>query len=149
MTEPDQTVEELMEKPRIGFLIASAVAAVLAVIAYIFEEDIVSGGAEDTGITFAFLLISLVLASMFLMLCYRVPRIGNRLLGYHRLNAQSKMTVKSDVQYSAGYKAESGVETKQLSSRRKQARHSRKKLAAVTREMQQQSTQDNDQNKSE
>lgn len=140
MTEPDQTVEELMEKPRIGFLIASAVAAVLAVSAYIFEEDIVS---EDTGITFAFLLISLVLMSMFLMLCYRVPRIGNRLLGYHRLNTHSKMTAKSDVQYSAGYKAESGVETKQLSSRRKQARHSRKKLAAVTREMQQQAAQDN------
>lgn len=149
MTDPDPNIEDMMEKPRIGFLIASAIAAVLAIVAYIFEEDIVGSGPGDTGITFAFLLISLVLASMVLLLCYRVPRIGNRLLGYHRLTAKPKMTAKSDVQYTAGFKSETGVETKQLSSRRKQARHSRKKLAAITREMQQQAAKEAEQDKPE
>lgn len=137
-TLPDQTLNEMMQKPRIGFLIASGVAALLAVVAYIYEEDIVGVGQTDGSLTYAILLIVLVLAAMFLMICYRVPRMGNKLLGYHRLNAQPKMTAKSDVQYSAGFKSETGVETKRLNSRRKQARHSRKKLAAVTREMQQQ-----------
>ncbi len=140
----DHTVEVMMQKPRIGFLIASAIAALLAVAAYVFEDQIVGGGPGNSGISFAFLLISLVLAAIFLLLCYRVPRIGNRLLGYHKLNAQPKITPKSDVQYSAGFKAETGVETKQLNSRRKQARHSRKKLAAVTREMQQKAASKDD-----
>lgn len=140
-TEPDQTLNEMMQKPRIGFLIASGVAAVLAVVAYIYEDEIVNAGQTDGSLTYAILLIVLVLAAMFLMVCYRVPSMGNRLLGYHRLNAQPKMTAKSDVQYSAGFKSDTGVETKRLNSRRKQARHSRKKLAAVTREMQQQSAE--------
>lgn len=140
-TTPDQMLNEMMQKPRIGFLVASGVAALLAVIAYIYEDEIVSMGETDGSLTYAILLIILVLAAMFLMVCYRVPSMGNKLLGYHRLNAQPKMTAKSDVQYSAGFKADTGVETKRLNSRRKQARHSRKKLAAVTREMQQQTAE--------
>lgn len=140
----DHTIQAMMEKPRIGFLAASAIAALLAVVAYVFEDQIVGGGPGDSGISFAFLLISLLLAAIFLLLCYRVPRIGNRLLGYHKLDAQLKATPKSDVQYSAGFTSETGVETKQLNSRRKQARHSRKKLAAVTREMQQEAASNAD-----
>lgn len=141
MTEPDQTLNEMMQKPRVGFLIASGVSALLAVLAYIYEEDIVGAGQSDSSLTYAILLMFLVLASMFLMVCYRQPSLGNKLLGYHRLKAQPKMTAKSDVQYSAGFKSETGVETKRMNSRRKQARHSRKRFAAVTREMQQQTAE--------
>ncbi len=138
MTQPDDDFLTEMQKPRIGFLISSAIAAFLAAAAYIFEDDIVNANPDDSGVTFALLLIVLVLAAMFMLLCYRVPSIGNRLLGYHKLTGGAKNTIKSDVQYTAGLKTEGAVEAKQMSSRRKQARHSRKKLAAITREMKQQ-----------
>lgn len=144
MTEPDQTVHEMMQKPRVGFLIASGVCAALAVVAYIYEDEIVGTGPTDSGLTYAFLLVFLVLATMALMICYRVPALGNKVLGYDRLSTQQKMSAKSDVQYSAGFKADTAVETKRLNSKRKQARHSRKKLAAVTREMQQKQKSEGD-----
>ncbi len=133
--EGDDFQVELM-KPKMGFLIASGIAAVLAMVVYLFEEDITAGAQNDTGITFAFLLIALVLLAMFFMLCYRVPRIGNRLMGYDKLTGRKK-TVKSDVQFTAGFKSETAVDAKRMNTKRKQARHSRRKLAAITREMQQ------------
>ena len=72
---------------------------------------------------------------MFFMLCYRVPTIGARLMGYHKLTGDKK-SVKSDVQFTAGFKSETAVDAKRLNTKRKQARHSRRKLAAITREMQ-------------
>jgi hypothetical protein len=57
-------------------------------------------------------------------------------LGYDRFTAQNSKKINSDVQYSAGFKLPSGVDTKRQNSQRKQTRASRKKLAAVTREMQ-------------
>lgn len=146
MVDPDEAVEDLMEQPRIGFLISAAVTAVLAIVAYLLEDSIV-GRDGDGALTFAFLLIVLVLACMVMLVCYRVPRLGNRLLGYHRLNTNPKPAAKSDMQYTAGFKSETGVDTKRQSSRRKQARHSRKKLAAITREMQQQATEKPEQDK--
>jgi len=127
-------------KPKMGFLLASGAAAVLAMVVYIFEDDITTSAQGDTGITFAFLLIALVLLAMFFMLCYRVPTIGARLLGYHKLTG-AKKTVKSDVQFTAGFKSETAVDTKRLNTKRKQARHSRRKLAAITREMQQEKSE--------
>ena len=136
MDEPNDSLNEMMQKPRLGFLVAAAVSALLAVLAYIFEEEIV-GPTGEGGITYALLLVVLVLVTMTLVVCYRVPRFGNRLLGYHKLNANPKMTAKSDVQYSAGFKSDTAVDTKRINSKRKQSRHSRKHYAAVTREMQQ------------
>lgn len=140
MMEDDSDFNTQMQKPRTGFLISAGIAAALAAGAYIFQDDF--AGPDDSGVTLALVLLVLVFAAMFLLLCYRVPRIGNRLLGYHKLNSDEKMSVKSDVQYSAGFKSDTAVDTKRLNSRRKQARHSRKKLAAITREMQQQATAD-------
>lgn len=133
MTDEDDFHSEL-HKPKVGFLIASGVSALLAVVAYLLEDEIVRGVGGD--ITFAFILIVLVLAAMVLMLCYRNPAFGARLLGYHRLTPKPKQQMKADMQYTAGFKSETGVDMKRQSSRRKQARHSRKKLAQVTREMQ-------------
>ena len=137
MDEPNDSLNEMMAKPRIGFLVAAAFSALLAVGAYIFEDEIIGPAGEDS-VTYALLLVVLVLVTMALLVCYRVPSLGNRVLGYHRLNANPKMAAKSDVQYSAGFKSDTGVDTKRVNSRRKQTRHSRKHYAAVTREMQQQ-----------
>lgn len=147
MDEPNDSLNELMQKPRLGFLIAATISALLAVAAYVFEEEII-GPAGEGAVTYALLLVVLVLVTMVLVVCYRVPRLGNQLLGYHKLNAQPKLKAKSDVQYSAGFKSDTGVDTKRVNSRRKQARHSRKHYAAVTREMQQQD-QDSDTGKTE
>lgn len=137
--QEDDFQTELL-KPKMGFLLASGTAAALAMGVYIFEDDITSGAPGDTGITFAFLLIALVLLAMFFMLCYRVPTIGARLMGYHKLTGDKK-SVKSDVQFTAGFKSETAVDAKRLNTKRKQARHSRRKLAAITREMQQEKSE--------
>lgn len=140
MEQQDDDFQAELLKPKMGFLLASGAAAVTAMVVYLFEDDITSGAPGDTGITFAFLLIALVLLAMFFMLCYRVPRIGARLMGYHKLTGDEK-TAKSDVQFTAGFKSETAVDTKRLNTKRKQARHSRRKLAAITREMQQEKSE--------
>ena len=139
MKNQDDDVQAMLMRPRMGFLLASGAAAFVAMVVYIYEDDIISGAPGDSGITFAFLLIALVLLAMFFLLCYRVPKIGARLLGYHKLTGEKK-TVKSDVQFTAGFKSETAVDTKRLNTKRKQARHSRRKLAAITREMQQENS---------
>lgn len=139
MIDNDTYRRDLINTPRSGFLVASAIAAVLTVVVFLYEDEIVSASAGDGALVYVFLIVALVFATMGLLLCYRVPRVGNRLLGYTRLAADpSKQTreVKSDVQYSAGFKSDGAVEAKQLNSKRKMARHSRKRLAAITREMQ-------------
>lgn len=140
MTKDDDDFQADLLKPKMGFLLASGSAAVLAVVVYLYEEDITTGAQNDTGITFAFLLIALVLLAMFFLLCYRVPGIGNRIMGYDKLTGRKK-TVKSDVQFTAGFKSETAVDAKRMNTKRKQARHSRKKLAAITREMQQENSE--------
>ena len=127
-------------KPKMGFLVAAGITAGLAMAVYFLEDQIGTGGPDDTGITFVFLLITLVLAAMFLLLCYRRPHIGNRLMGYHKLTGD-KNAVKSDVQFTAGFKSETAVDAKRMNTKRKQARHSRKKFAAITREMQQKNSE--------
>lgn len=119
--------------PRRGFLWAATVFSIAAVIAYVFEEDVIlAGGAMG----YAFLLIMLVLLALVMVQCYRVPRLGNRLLGYDVVILNPAKKLKSDVQYSAGFKSETGADVKRKNSRRKQARSSRKKLAQATRDMQ-------------
>lgn len=143
MTDDDTYRRDLINTPRTGFLVASAVAALLTVVVFLYEDEIVSAQTGDGALVYIFLIVALVFATMGLLLCYRVPRIGNQLLGYTRLAAdpsKQNRDVKSDVQYSAGFKTDGAVEAKQLNSKRKMARHSRKRLAAVTREMQKERT---------
>lgn len=135
MSETEDELKAIADTPRLIFLVAAAVLAGLAFFAYFLEDTIVSEDGRGA-LTFAFILISLVFGAMFMLLCYRNPRLGNRLLGYSvSQNAQSPKA-KSDVQYSAGFKGETGIDVKMRSTARKQARHSRKKLAEITRQMQ-------------
>lgn len=132
MSEQKDIKQEALE-PRRVFLIAGSITSVLGVLAYLYEETIVITSGP---VAFAVILVFLVLISLFLILCYRKPAWGNRLLGYDIVLVNPDKKIKSDVQYSGGFKAESGVETKRMNSKRKQARYSRRKLAQVTREMQ-------------
>lgn len=120
-------------KPKVIFLILASVAALGAVVAYMYQSAIV----EASGITtFAFLLLMLVLIAMGFMLCYRVPKIGNRLLGYDIVIGPKEKPVNEGYHYTGVFKVETGVDTKRQNSKRKQSRYNRRKIAAVTREMQ-------------
>lgn len=137
MSEIEDELKAEAAKPRRGFLVAAAAASAAAVAAYVFEEDII---LRSGGLGYAILLIGLVFIALALVLCYRNPRLGNRLLGYDIVVADTGPKAKSDVQYSGGFKAETGVETKRMNSKRKQTRYSRRKFAQVTREMQKEQT---------
>jgi len=133
MSEITDELKAEAARPRRGFLVAAAVASALAAIAYVFEEDIIlSSGAMG----YAFLLIVLIFLAAGLMFCYKNPRFGSRLLGYDVVLRDPAKKIKSDVQFSGGFKADTGADTKRMNSKRKQARYSRRKLAQVTREMQ-------------
>jgi len=138
MSELKDEIEAEAARPRPGFLVAAGACIALALGAYMFEDEIVidAGGAQ---LTFAVLLIALVLGAMGLVLCFRNPRLGNRLLGYDVVITKQKKGVKSDLQFSAGFKNPTGADTKRMNSKRKQTRYDRRKLAKVTRDMQQKS----------
>ncbi len=137
MTEIRDEIEAEALKPHPGFLVAAAVCIGLAFSAYFYEDDFV-GNAGEGALLFAFTLIFLIFAAMGLVLCYRDPRLGNRLLGYDIVLKKPRMREKTNVQYSAGFRSETGADTKRRNSKRKQHRASRRHLAQVTREMQQQ-----------
>jgi hypothetical protein len=136
MSKTEDELKAELYKPRPIFLIAAGICASLAFFTYFLEDSIVAPDGQGA-LTFAFILISLVFGAMLLLLCYRNPRLGNKILGYDVLPKQSAPSAKSDVQYSAGFKSETGLDSKHRNTQRKQARHSRKKLAEVTRKMQQ------------
>ncbi len=120
-------------RPRRGFLIAASLTSFAAVAAYIYEEAIVSLSGSTV---FAIVLAILVLLAMFFVLCFRVPRIGNKLLGFDVILTAPKQKEKASLQYTGSFNIETGAETKRMNTKRKQARHSRRKFAEVTRKMQ-------------
>lgn len=135
MSEISDELKAEASKPRRVFLIAAAVVSAMLVAAYVFQDDIMLASSP---LAYGALLIFLVLLALALVACYRTPRLGNRLLGYDIVIVNpDKQGVKSDVQYGGGFKTDSGADAKRMNSKRKQARYSRRKLAQVTREMQQ------------
>ncbi|UTW54294.1 hypothetical protein [Kordiimonas sp. SCSIO 12610] len=130
--EQDDIMQEARQ-PKPIFLVLASLAAAGAVAAYLYQDTIV----ETSGITtFAFLLLMLVLIAMGFMLCYRVPQIGNRLLGYGVIISPKDKTVNEGYHYTGTFKVETAVDTKRQNSKRKQSRYNRRKIAALTREMQ-------------
>ena len=136
MSEIQDEIDADALRPRPVFLVAAAISIGLALGAYLFEEEIVAGTGGGQ-LSFAFLLVFLVLVAMGLVMCFRNPRLGNRLLGYDVVLRKPNKGAKSDLQFSAGFKAETGADKKRMNSKRKQARYNRRKLAQATRDMQQ------------
>lgn len=149
MGKEDADLKAEALRPRPVFLWVAAVVASLAVVAYLFEGvfiDASGGGAMG----YALLLSLLVVLAIFFVFCYRVPSLGNRLLGYGiAFDKNVDRKEKSSLQYTGSFQVETGLSEKRVASRRKQARHSRRKLAEVTRQMQAESTSSADQTKAD
>ncbi|WP_286830853.1 MULTISPECIES: hypothetical protein [Kordiimonas] len=116
-------------RPRIGFLIASAITGAAAVVAYF------ALAAQSGDFLYVLLIGCLIFLAMFLLLCYRQPQLGNRFLGYDIVSTPRREKEKSSLNYAGSFEVESGATEKRMASKRKQARHSRRKLAEVTRQM--------------
>jgi len=145
--EEDLAAEAL--RPRPVFLWIASVTATLAVMAYLFE-DVVIGASGGGAMGYALLLTILVVLSIFFVFCYRMPSLGNRLLGYSvAFDKPTERKEKSSLQYTGSFQVETGLSEKRVASRRKQARHSRRKLAEVTRQMQAVESATSDQKKAD
>ncbi len=135
MSEISDELKAEAVKPRRVFLVAAAIVSGLVAAAYVYQDDVMRASSP---LAYGALLIVLVLLALALVACYRTPRLGNSLLGYDIvITDPDKKGVKSDVQYGGGFKTDSAADAKRMNSRRKQARSTRRKLAQVTREMQQ------------
>ena len=137
MSEDDYMQEAL--KPRPGFLLVAAVFAGLTVAAYLYEPVIIEM-SDGSNVPFAVLLTALVLASIVMVLFYRNPRLGNRLLGYGAVfdSPDTREDDSGGYHFSGGFKSsDTATSAKRMNSRRKQARATRRQYAKVTREMQQ------------
>ena len=132
MSEITDELKAEAVRPHRGFLVVAAVFAVAAIAAYLYEEDVVNNSGP---MAYALMLITLVIFALFMVQCYRVPQLGNRMLGYDIVLVNPSKKLKADVQYTAGFNQASGADLKRMNSRRKQARSSRKRLAQVTRDM--------------
>jgi len=123
-------------KPHKGFLLAASITVLAVIFAYMYQEDIVYLSDTESHMGFVTLIIMLLVLSIFFIFCYRNPKIGAMFLNKDKSVKNTKKD-KTTYHFSAGFKAETGLDEKRLNTARKSKRVTRKKLAAVTREMQQ------------
>ena len=121
-------------RPRIGFLVVAGLLSAGAVLVYMFEDALVGRRGEGS-VAFAFVLGFLVLSAMIFVLFYRVPRLGNRLLGFDSVLKKPAKSEKSSMSYTGSFHVETGLAEKRVNTQRKSMRHSRKHYAGVTRQM--------------
>lgn len=120
-------IEKTPEKPWQSqiFLITSFIFIVLAVLTYVFEDSLLWMNASGT--TFMFLIGFFVLAALFFLSAYRMPKLGMWLLGRSlEINDDPEAKVKGtkfDI-----FTSEGGMEFKSHQSKVKQARHARRKF---------------------
>jgi len=140
----DKEVQENLEdqrsdarQPRVIFLILSGLFAAAAALTYFFEAWIIEQSYQQSATPFAVLLVMLVLLAILALLCYRLPALGNKLLGYSiLLERDEKRRANPGFHYTGVFEGDTAKDTKHMNSKRKRARYSRKKMAAVTRDMQ-------------
>ncbi|MBL4791040.1 MAG: hypothetical protein JKY60_19000 [Kordiimonadaceae bacterium] len=140
MSEIRDEIEAEASRPRRGFLALASISMFLAVLVYLYEDVVVETMSSDTSsgnLAFAILLVFFVIFAMIMIMCYRTPRLGNRMLGYDAVIKKAMAERSGSVHYSAGFSSESGSDTKRRNTQRKQHRSERRRLAKVTREMQQ------------
>lgn len=132
-TQTSQPRDELQAeslRPRPGFLVAGGLFALVALMAYLLDD-----GESGQSLKFVIMIMITSICAFFCLLCYRNPRIGNRLLGFDVV-LQNDEGIKEGVHYTGSFKSESGLDAKRQSSRRMTARQTRRQLARATREMQ-------------
>lgn len=127
MTGDQNKAPEKSTRPKI-FLYLAALMILLAVAAYAMQGSLL--GRAGSWTTFLFALVLPVLMALFFLYCYRVPRFGLKLLGRSiELGDPGEKT--QGLSYNV-FKGESAVEEKLAQTRRKSARHLRRKLARAT-----------------
>lgn len=115
------------ERPKI-FLYLAALMVLFAVAAYAFQGSL--QGLTGDWTTFLFALVLPVLMALFFLYCHRMPRFGMKLLGRSiELGEQSEKA--PGLSYNP-FKGESAIDEKLAQTRRKSARHLRKRLARAT-----------------
>ncbi len=135
-------------RPRIGFVIVAGILCAAAVLVYLFEDALVGPRGEGS-VAFAFVLGFLVLTAMIFVLFYRVPRLGNRLLGFESVLRKPSKSEKSSMSYTGSFHVETGLAEKRMNTQRKSMRHSRKHYADVTRKMKAEKAQEKPSNSDE
>ncbi len=127
---PDEPLDDYKPpKPNVIFLIFAFISMLAAVAVYAYEDDLLVNSSKAG---FAVGLLLLVLLTLFFMLCFRNPVLGDRVLGKRGTVSKDET---SGFKYTGGFKADSAMDEKRLNSSRKSARATRKKFAATQREM--------------
>ncbi|WCL55663.1 hypothetical protein [Gimibacter soli] len=133
MTNPQPDMKDDALRPRAGFLVCAAVAAGGAVATYLNEDVIIDKSGD---MAFVVLLAIFVLISLMFVLFFRVPSIGNRLLGQSAvLDAGQREKKGAMSTFTSPFNVETGVHEKRQATARKSARATRKSVAATTRAM--------------
>ena len=131
----DSSLEDAALRPRPVFLLCAALTAGGVVAAYMHEDAIVEKSGD---MAFVVLLAILTMISLLFVLFYRIPRIGNRLLGHSAvLDAGERERAGAASHFTGPYRIETGLHEKRQATARKTARATRKAVAATTRAMQQ------------
>ncbi len=133
MAIADHNAPKGPEKNRL-WLILGLITLSTTAAAYLYQDDIIY---YSNGSPFAYsvLLILLVVMTLFFVMCYRSPALGNKLLG--KAPDVNKTAKDNTAFHFTGFtKTESARDEKILNSNRKKVRNTRKHYAAVTREMQ-------------
>lgn len=126
--------------PRPIFLWCAATAAVAALLVFINQDRLVDPAQTGSSTAFAMVLVFLVLIAAFFIVCFRSPALGNRFLGYAGLmKGQDRAVDREDaasLNFTRTNAVDTGLEAKRRSTKRKTARHQRKHIAQITRDMQ-------------
>lgn len=114
-------------RPKI-FLYLAALMMAFAVAAYAFQGSL--QGVTGDWTTFLFALVLPVVMALFFLYCYRTPRFGMKLLG-RSIELGDRGEKEQGLSYNP-FRSESAIDEKLAQTRRKSARHLRKKLARAT-----------------
>ena len=116
------------------WLVLGLITISATVVAYAFQDDIIyfSGGKV---FTYSVLLILLVVMTLFFVMCYRNPALGEKIIG-KAPDVEHSEKEKTGFHYTGFTNTASASDEKRLNSSRKKMRSNRKHYAAVTREMQ-------------
>ena len=110
-----------IEKPKV-FLILAGVMLLVAMVSYVFEEELydISNSTE----LFVLLISGSLTLALFFLTCYRVPRLGLKILGRESELGYKKPS-SGGVSFNV-FKTEDPAEEKMLASARKHTRQTRR-----------------------
>jgi len=117
------------------FLFLSALMVLIAVLTFVFEEELFEVYYQD--ITFLVVLTGSITAALFFLYAYRFPRIGLPLLG-RSIELDERTPPKKSVGIEYGNLSPSATDHKRAMTRAKSARRLRKQAVRATREMNEQ-----------